>query len=193
MSNISTNVQAAIEFLNATETEGGEWIYRDDATRLDYLADEGALEDLGARLNRGDDDAYSFWCAETDSGEVTEIGAWSVGREVEAGDTFEDYDTGKVIEVRRAEPSGDETVVEVHIAWESGTQAWQRTDGLRDAGSLTYTKDAVKELAREAGAAGDTEMVRMCEAWLGDTDKLLGERHHTKAIEKALKNAWAQR
>lgn len=90
--------------------------------------------ELGTRVEAGDDDAYSLWCSAWGD-ELTELGGWSVGREVEGGDTADDYDTGEILAVRRAEPGGDEDVAEVLVGWSNGAQTWQTTNGLRDVGT----------------------------------------------------------
>jgi hypothetical protein len=117
-----------VERLHASRF-GGHYIYRADETGLDYTASESDVADLGRRLLAGEEDAYSRWCAETDSGELTQLSGWHVGMRVEAGEgEGEDHDTGIIVEVRRAHPGSNERTAEVRICWSNGFTVWQLTD-----------------------------------------------------------------
>lgn len=54
----------AIELLRAVEVPQGWAYYADEVTAWVVVTEEDIL-DLGARLERGEDDAYSIWCSET--------------------------------------------------------------------------------------------------------------------------------
>ena len=58
-------IKRAIDHLNAKQTADG-YVYRDGTTCEYYLITEADLLSLGERLERGERDAYSLWCADTD-------------------------------------------------------------------------------------------------------------------------------
>jgi len=58
-------VDLAADYLQAEQIEDGRYRYFDHATREWWRVDADAMADLGERLDRGDRDAYSLWCAES--------------------------------------------------------------------------------------------------------------------------------
>lgn len=58
---------------------------------------------------------------------------WSVGDRVEAGETADDYDTGRISEV-----DGDRVLV----AWDSGVRTWAAASSLRAEGELAEAESA---------------------------------------------------
>jgi hypothetical protein len=65
-------LQNAIDLLDATELPNGDYVYFADETRRWYVVDSGDMADLSERLDREEPDAYSLWCAATDSREMPE-------------------------------------------------------------------------------------------------------------------------
>lgn len=66
------DIALAREHLGATDY-ADETLYaytQDDVPGVVYLTDADTMADLGARLRRGDDDAYSVWCSENIFDEV---------------------------------------------------------------------------------------------------------------------------
>lgn len=61
----STTKTAAIEFLRAVEIPETGWAYHADEINAWVVVREDDILDLGARLERDEDDAYSLWCAAT--------------------------------------------------------------------------------------------------------------------------------
>jgi hypothetical protein len=61
----SSQLSTAIAYLDAYPLADGRYAYRDDATRADWAVTVEQLADLGMRIERDDDDAYSVWCADT--------------------------------------------------------------------------------------------------------------------------------
>ena len=71
MNNI--NITAAIAYLDARPLdEGGDWYAYDEAEGT-YVVDDLDLEALGRALRAGTPDAYSLWCAETDTVTIEEF------------------------------------------------------------------------------------------------------------------------
>lgn len=63
---------AAVAHISARYVADADgYVYHDDATDTDYVSDESDMIELGRRLET-DPDAYSRWCAETDSVEYHE-------------------------------------------------------------------------------------------------------------------------
>jgi hypothetical protein len=60
----------ACDFLKAKALPDGRYVYRDDATQSDWIVTSEQLADLGLRLVRRDDDAYSAWCSDTSAQQV---------------------------------------------------------------------------------------------------------------------------
>jgi len=58
-------VNIAIKRLDADLDENGDYLYQEIPGGEIYVVTESDLSDLGRRLDRGDIDAYSRWCAET--------------------------------------------------------------------------------------------------------------------------------
>lgn len=66
----SKDLARGVERLRAVEIEG-EYRYFADETKLYYVVSDGAVTDLGRMLREGIADAYSLWCASTDSEELS--------------------------------------------------------------------------------------------------------------------------
>lgn len=61
-----TDLQRAIEYVGAVRVASGTYEYDEgNGYGWRYRVSGEDLSDLGARLRRGDFDAYSRWCAET--------------------------------------------------------------------------------------------------------------------------------
>jgi hypothetical protein len=65
-------LQNAIDLLSAIALTDGEYAYFADETRRWYVVDSGEIADLSERLDREEQDAYSRWCAATESREMPE-------------------------------------------------------------------------------------------------------------------------
>jgi hypothetical protein len=63
--NERTNLEAAINRLDAVRISTFRYAYYADETRTYWVVSRKSMINLGERLNRGDRDAYSFWCGET--------------------------------------------------------------------------------------------------------------------------------
>lgn len=66
----SNHLSLALDRLDALAMGDGRYMYRDDNTRQWYAVEVSELEDLGRRLEAGEPDAYSLWCAETSAEEL---------------------------------------------------------------------------------------------------------------------------
>lgn len=127
---MSKHINIAIDRINADRHEGG-YIYRAEETDLDYTVDADDLAELGRMIAEGEDDAYSLWCSSYGA-ELTSLGGWTVGDDVEGGDTDDDHDTGSIVAVRR-DLDSREGGVEVEVAWDSGVRTWQTSAAIRAA------------------------------------------------------------
>lgn len=62
----SSALTIAVDYLGAEhDVETDTYTYTDDATGDTYRSDSWDLVGLGKRLMKGEDDAYSRWCADT--------------------------------------------------------------------------------------------------------------------------------
>jgi hypothetical protein len=72
---MSHELQNAIDLLDATELPDGDYAYFAEETRRWYVVDSSDIADLSERLDRGEQDVYSRWCADTESREM--LDGWS--------------------------------------------------------------------------------------------------------------------
>jgi hypothetical protein len=62
-----TDLRRALDYLGGFRVGRGRYAYdsRDEGPLTRYTLDAEAWRDLGARLRRGEREAYSRWCADT--------------------------------------------------------------------------------------------------------------------------------
>ena len=76
-----TDLQRAIKDLGASRVHSGEYAYvgNDEGASCAYVVDAADMRDYGARLRRGQPDAYSLWCAATMAQRMTHFDAVRLG------------------------------------------------------------------------------------------------------------------
>jgi hypothetical protein len=77
-----TDITAAITRIGATALADGDWVYRADETDTWYVVDQHDIELLAEMLADPEQyDAYSCWCAATDSREASDEQLGEIGVE----------------------------------------------------------------------------------------------------------------
>ncbi len=63
----TTDLQRALQYLDGHRCGRGRYAYEasDEGSPRRYIVDAQDMRDLGARLRRGEPDAYSLWCGAT--------------------------------------------------------------------------------------------------------------------------------
>lgn len=120
----------------------GAYLAEDEAGALDVMA-----RDAGYRGH-----AEASEVAPVAEGELLVTALWAVGDRVEAGDTPEDYDTGRVIALGddaldAVSPRARGLVAPVAVAWDSGVRGVHEALDLREEGEEPHLAEEDEEAA----------------------------------------------
>ena len=144
----TTDLTAALALLDGVEYRDGDdnsltgVVYYAAETRRYYAVDVQAVEDLAARLERGDPEAYSLWCAETGYADPYRTAAqaataegWLEEEEEESKDAVDRWETVDGYTATFATVDGEGSVeVAVQIG-EAGGRWYVRTEDPDGGGS----------------------------------------------------------
>ena len=148
--NITKEIQAAADHLDATRHGDDTWTYFAAETRQTYVVDFDALDALGARLLKAEREAYSLWCAKEGAD------CLMLEAEIRAAKKLGARDGKRHAEVLRREesPDDDESLGVAAITGAQMALTHIEHDGIRDAyveafraaaGAATQTASRVSE------------------------------------------------